>query len=408
MEKKIWDFLKQNGFNDFAIAGLMGNLFAESGLKPTNLENTYNNEFNLSDDEYTEKVDNGTYTNFIKDRAGYGLAQWTYWTRKQNLLNFAKSKNKSIGDLEMQLEFLIKELKESFRSVYNVLKNASSIQQASDVVLMDFERPYDAATQKSKRAAMGQVYYNKYSKPANNTMEDTRMKEYEKGKKVKVSQNFASTEFDCHGKGCCSTTKIDSKLVEYLQKIRDHFGKPITITSAYRCENHNKQVKGATRSYHVRGLAADIVVSGIPSKEVAKYAESIGILGIGLYETQSDGFFTHIDTRTTKSFWYGQNESPRTTFGGNSNSSAPTANSESAYHKSANKYTIKLTYLQKGDRGKDVQILQGLLNLHGYKIETNGSFDTATQVAVIDFQRKAKVTADGVVGAQTMERLLTI
>lgn len=408
MEKKIWDFLKQNGFNDFAIAGLMGNLFAESGLKPTNLENTYNNEFNLSDNEYTEKVDNGTYTNFVKDRAGYGLAQWTYWTRKQNLLNFAKSKNKSIGDLEMQLEFLIKELKESFRSVYNVLKNASSIQQASDVVLMDFERPYDAATQKSKRAAMGQVYYNKYSKPANNTMEDTRMKEYEKGKKVKVSQNFASTEFDCHGKGCCSTTKIDSKLVEYLQKIRDHFGKPITITSAYRCENHNKQVKGATRSYHVRGQAADIVVSGISSREVAKYAESIGILGIGLYETQSDGFFTHIDTRTTKSFWYGQNESPRTTFGGNSNSSAPTANSESAYHKSANKYTIKLTYLQKGDRGKDVQILQGLLNLHGYKIEANGSFDTATQVAVIDFQRKAKVTADGVVGAQTMEKLLTI
>ena len=234
------------------------------------------------------------------------------------------------------------------------------------------------------------------------------MKEYEKGKKVKVSQNFASTEFDCHGKGCCSTTKIDSKLVEYLQKIREHFGKPITITSAYRCENHNKQVKGATRSYHVRGQAADIVVSGIPSKEVAKYAESIGILGIGLYETQSDGFFTHIDTRTTKSFWYGQNESPRTTFGGNTNSSAPTANSECAYHKPANKYTIKLTYLQKGDRGKDVQILQGLLNLHGYKIETNGSFDTATQVAVIDFQRKAKVTADGVVDAQTMERLLTI
>jgi len=47
-------------------------------------------------------------------------------------------------------------------------------------------------------------------------MEDTGMKEYEKGKKVKVSQNFTSTEFDCHGKGCCSTTKIDSKLVEYL------------------------------------------------------------------------------------------------------------------------------------------------------------------------------------------------
>lgn len=408
MEKKIWDFLKQNGFNDFAIAGLMGNLFAESGLKPTNLENTYNNEFNLSDDEYTEKVDNGTYTNFVKDRAGYGLAQWTYWTRKQNLLNFAKSKNKSIGDLEMQLEFLIKELKESFRSVYNVLKNASSIQQASDVVLMDFERPYDAATQKSKRAAMGQVYYNKYSKPANNTMEDTRMKEYEKSKKVKVSQNFASTEFDCHGKGCCSTTKIDSKLVEYLQKIRDHFGKPVTITSPYRCEVHNRRVGGATKSYHMQGKAADIVVQGVSSREVAKYAESIGILGIGLYETSADGYFTHIDTRTTKSFWYGQNEAPRTTFGGTPANTTPAETKPSTYHKSSSKYSVQLLYLQKGDRGRDVQILQELLKIRGYKVETNGEFDEATKTAVKDFQKKTNQAQDGIVGAQTMEKFLTV
>ena len=408
MEKKIWDFLKQNGFNDFAIAGLMGNLFAESGLKPTNLENTYNNEFNLSDDEYTEKVDNGTYTNFIKDRAGYGLAQWTYWTRKQNLLNFAKSKNKSIGDLEMQLEFLIKELKESFRSVYNVLKNASSIQQASDVVLMDFERPYDAATQKSKRAAMGQVYYNKYSKPANNTMEDTRMKEYEKSKKVKVSQNFASTEFDCHGKGCCSTTKIDSKLVEYLQKIRNHFGKPITITSAYRCEVHNRRAGGATKSYHMQAKAADIVVQGVSSREVAKYAESIGILGIGLYETSADGYFTHIDTRTTKSFWYGQNEAPRTTFGGTPVNTTPAETKPSTYHKSSSKYSVQLLYLQKGDRGRDVQILQELLKIRGYKVETNGEFDEATKTAVKDFQKKTNQAQDGIVGAQTMEKFLTV
>ena len=66
----------------------------------------------------------------------------------------------------------------------------------------------------------------------------------------------------------------------------------------------------------MQGRAADIVVQGVSSREVAKYAESIGILGIGLYETSADGYFTHIDTRTTKSFWYGQNEQPRTTFGG--------------------------------------------------------------------------------------------
>ena len=63
-------------------------------------------------------------------------------------------------------------------------------------------------------------------------------------------------------------------------------------------------------------MAADIVVKDVAPAEVAKYCESIGILGIGLYETSKDGYFVHIDTRTTKSFWYGQAQAPRTTLGG--------------------------------------------------------------------------------------------
>lgn len=143
-EQIIWNFLKKEGFNNYGIAGLMGNLNAESGLRSNNLQDSYSRSLGLSDVEYTKRVDNGTYTNFVKDSAGYGLAQWTYWTRKQNLLNYAKSHNKSIGDLEMQLEFLIKELKENYtNSVYNVLKNAKSILEASNAVLLKFERPAD-------------------------------------------------------------------------------------------------------------------------------------------------------------------------------------------------------------------------------------------------------------------------
>jgi hypothetical protein len=101
MEKQIWNFLKAEGFSDFGVAGLMGNLYAESSLKPTNMENAYEKKLGFTDDSYTKAVDSGTYTNFVKDAVGYGLAQWTYWSRKQNLLNYAKSKNKSIGDLTM-------------------------------------------------------------------------------------------------------------------------------------------------------------------------------------------------------------------------------------------------------------------------------------------------------------------
>ena len=421
MEKRIWDFLKTEGFNDFGVAGLMGNLLAESGLRPNNMEDQYQSKLGYNDESYTRAVDNGTYTNFVKDAVGYGLAQWTYWTRKQNLLNFARQNNKSIGDLDMQLHFLVKELKESYtNSVYNVLKKATSVLEASNAVLLNFERPANMGTStQATRARYSQTYYDRYALGASSNKSEVKgMIEFEKGRSDKIAKNFQYKEFDCHGSGCCSTTIIDKKLVEYVQQIRDHFGKPVTITSPYRCEVHNSRVGGATKSYHMQGRAADIVVQGVSSREVAKYAESIGILGIGLYETSKDGYFTHIDTRTTKSFWYGQSEQPRTTFGGTPVTPAPSTpitptptpqpTKPSTYHKSSNKYTVKLLYLQKGDRGRDVQILQELLKIRGYKIETSGEFDTLTYNAVVDFQKKIKIGADGIVGSQTMEKLLTV
>ena len=143
------------------------------------------------------------------------------------------------------------------------------------------------------------------------------VKSYKKGlQNYKISNNFSSHEFDCKGGSCCDTTFIDEDLIKYLQQIRDHFGKPVTISSAYRCAVHNKNVGGATGSQHVIGTAADISVEGVAPAEVAKYAESIGVLGIGLYETAKDGYFVHIDNRKTKSFWYGQGQAYRTTFGG--------------------------------------------------------------------------------------------
>ena len=163
-EDKIWNYLKKKGLNDYGIAGLMGNLYAESGLKPTNLQNSYEKSIGMTDAEYTKAVDEGTYTNFVKDQAGYGLAQWTYWSRKESFLKYAKSKNKSIGDLELQLGFLVKELTESYPSVMTELKTATSVRQASDLVLLKYERPADSGTAvREKRASYGEKYYRKYA-----------------------------------------------------------------------------------------------------------------------------------------------------------------------------------------------------------------------------------------------------
>lgn len=163
-DEKIWNFLKDKGLNDFGIAGLMGNLEAESALQPNNLQNSYQKRLGYSDESYTAAVDSGKYTNFVNDFAGYGLAQWTYHTRKAALLQFARSEGKSIGDLEMQLNFLWKELSESFPDVLAVLQSSKSIQEASDMVLVGYERPADMGEAvKNNRAGFGMAFYKNYA-----------------------------------------------------------------------------------------------------------------------------------------------------------------------------------------------------------------------------------------------------
>ena len=162
----IWNFLKGKGLNDYAVAGIMGNLYAESAFKPKNLQQTYEKKLGYTDDTYTAAVDSGSYTNFVKDSAGYGLAQWTYWSRKQALLEYAQSVDKSIGDLNMQLDFMWKEM-QGYKSMMTTLNAATSILEASNAVLTQYERPADQGeTVQKKRAGYGQTYYNKYAQKA--------------------------------------------------------------------------------------------------------------------------------------------------------------------------------------------------------------------------------------------------
>lgn len=116
----------------------------------------------------------------------------------------------------------------------------------------------------------------------------------------KLSTNFRVKEFACSDGS--DPIFVAPELVKVLQKIRTHFGKSVTITSAYRTPTKNKAVGGETYSQHLYGMAADIKVSGVSPKKVAQYAEKILLNkgGIGTYAT-----FTHIDVRQTKARWKG-------------------------------------------------------------------------------------------------------
>lgn len=221
---------------------------------------------------------------------------------------------------------------------------------------------------------------------------------YKKGSATKLSANFRIREFDCHGSGCCAETKVDGQLVEYLQKIREHFGAKVTVAAGYRCETHNAKVaNAASKSRHILGMAADIKVEGVAPAEVAKYAESLGIKGIGLYEG-SDGSFVHIDTRTVKSFWYGHAQEKRQSFGG-------------VTQKETEEWEVEVNVLRKGAKGAQVKAMQLLLMGYGFSCGdkgADGSFGPATGKALRSYQTAQGLNPDGICGSNTWGKLLGI
>lgn len=162
--KDIWNYLKSQNLNNYAVAGLMGNLYAESGLRTNNLQDSYESKLG-SDDEYTAKVNSGEYTNFAGDSAGYGLAQWTSSGRKAGLYQLAKESGKAINDPEVQLNHLMNELNSSYKgSVLGPISAASSVKEASDVVLHKFESPTDQSSAvEAKRAGYAQSFYDQFA-----------------------------------------------------------------------------------------------------------------------------------------------------------------------------------------------------------------------------------------------------
>lgn len=169
--EKMFNFLRQQGFTEAGSAAVVGNGYAESGCSPINLQNNGNRELNMTDEQYTAAVDNGTYTNFVNDKYGYGIFQWTYWSRKQNLLNYAKSKGVSIGDLEMHMNFLMQELNAGYKPLLNILRTSNSVSECSNAFMLQFERPANQSVEnQNKRISYGQEFYNKFCGKGGTTM----------------------------------------------------------------------------------------------------------------------------------------------------------------------------------------------------------------------------------------------
>ena len=152
------------------------NMQAESGINPTNLQDSYETSLGYSDDSYTKAVDEGKYKNFINDEAGYGLVQFTYHTLKEDLYNRAKDEKKSIGSLSVQLETLEQQLNNNHGDMLAKLKKTKSVKEASNAFLHGYENPADqSASVENARASFGEEIFKKFKGTEGTKIDDAKV-----------------------------------------------------------------------------------------------------------------------------------------------------------------------------------------------------------------------------------------
>lgn len=158
----IWDYFLELTGNPAGAAAIMGNLYFESHWLTTELENGVELPKGLTEENYTMAVDLGDYPEFTKDGIGYGMAQWTDKNRKAGLLKFAHEQEKSIGDLELQLQYIGQEL-EKFNMLYR-LSHTNDVQFLSDYVLKNYENPgFQDESVRQERAMMSLDIYSRFT-----------------------------------------------------------------------------------------------------------------------------------------------------------------------------------------------------------------------------------------------------
>jgi hypothetical protein len=133
----IYDKLRAAGLTHNGVCGVMGNLMAESSMIANIAQRGMTK---LTDAEYTAKFDDYPTTCY-RDGVGYGLAQWTFWSRKQELFEFANAKGTSVGDEATQVDFVIHELRKDYSGLFSFLCETNDLYAATDRVCREYERP---------------------------------------------------------------------------------------------------------------------------------------------------------------------------------------------------------------------------------------------------------------------------
>lgn len=414
------------GMTKAGAAGCTANILNESNGRPDNVEN----RCPMSDEEYTKAVDDGSYKNFVHDAYGYGLCQWTFYSRKEALLKYAREHGVSIADPDMQFQFLARELRENYTYVWSILTTTSDPYEAGYVMCEKFERPAGGETSakqrgqkakeiydRCKNAGVTGVYYNPqklidwaysqlgYHEGDNNWNKYAeimdKVKDFYNG--IKQNQPYCDIWYDC---GCYVCYGREAALYLTCQPEKS-CGAGCKFSAQYY------QAKG--RFFKSGPEPADQIFFGSGWDNVWH---------TGMVVEVSDTHVTTIEGNTSDQvakrtyklsdpniFGYGR---PR--WGNPEDGEAPAPEDPPAYT-----YNVKLPLLRIGDKNGYVRAVQTILIERGYdcgnkkligREKPDGEFGQDTEKAVAAFQRDynknygGNLDVDGEVGGETWAALL--
>lgn len=431
------------GMTKAGAAGCTANILNESNGRPDNVEN----RCPMSDEEYTKAVDDGSYKNFVHDAFGYGLCQWTFYSRKEALLKYAREHGVSIADPDMQFQFLARELRESYTYVWSILTTTSDPYEAGYVMCEKFERPAGGETSAKQRGQKAReifdrckdkggsgVYYNPqklidwgysqigyHEKASNSQLEDFTANSGSNNWNKYAAHLDSLKDFYNGPKNIgpngkwCDLWYDDGCVICYGREAAQYLLCQPDKSSGAGCSFSAQYYNAAGQFFKSSPRPGDQIFFGYDWNNVYHTGMVVEVTGsrvITIEGNTSDQVAKRSYALTDPSiFGYGR---PR--WGNPEDEEAPAPEDPPSYM-----YQVQLPLLQIGDKSGYVKTVQALLIERGYdcgnkrligREKPDGEFGQATEKAVAAFQRDynknygGNLDVDGEVGGATWSALL--
>lgn len=469
MEEQIYRFLWEHIGNPIGVCALMGNLYVESHLNPGLLEDSKAKKMRITSEEYARKIDSGEIDceKFSHDGAGYGLGQWTYWSRKKGLYEYAKKTGRSIKDLNMQLEYLWNEI-QTYKTVVKAMLSATILREVSDIIALKYEKPVHTEEKYlQNRANYGQKYYEKYGikmeeKEVKMTMYSANYVDQQieviKNKGIPLSDKAWELAklclewayvFGAYGEYCDPSNRRSRARDDHptiKSRCKNFNGRDTIPSGCMGCKwflgsasSDESKHEGRTRFFDCRGFVYYVLhkMFGFWSKcpagatsmwNTASNWESKGLIKDGVpndtlvclfYQSKSDprkmehiGFgykgetiecSNGVEYHSTYNKKWTHWAVPKCVVG-----SGETIPMSTPVPAPADDIPTGFPTLRQGAKGDIVKTMQKMLSDSGSTLTIDGIFGSGTASAVRAFQKKYGLSIDGVVGPKTWAKLIEV